>query len=211
LTIDIKYAKKTFVFKWSPSKLLMLVSIGKCMEIGKRLKDLRRQREFTLEHLAPRAGCSKSFLSKVENDSASPSLATLVKIIQSLGSTLHSFFNGIEKNIPKVIKADERQKFETQDGRSSYELLARDISAKNMEPFWVIMEAGASSGKAPIFHKGERWGIVLEGKVEVKVGDEVYLLGPGDAIYFDTAVPHRWRNPAKTRAIAITVISPPNF
>lgn len=181
------------------------------MEIGKRLRELRKQKGLTLAHLAARAGCSKSFLSRVENDSASPSLATLVKIIQSLGFTLHSFFNGIEEKPNKIVRGGERQKFETKDGRSSYELLASDISGKSMEPFWVVLEPGSGSGKEPISHKGERWGLVLQGKIEVRVKDEVHLLGPGDAIYFDTSVPHGWRNPGKTRAIGITVVSPPNF
>ena len=181
------------------------------MEIGRRFKELRKQKGLTLSQLAGRAGCSKSFLSRVENDSASPSLAMLVKIIQALGLTLHSFFDRMEEKVTKVVRAGERHKFVTRDGHSSYELLASDISGKSMEPFWVVLESGAGSGKEPISHKGERWGIVLQGKIEVKAGDEVYLLGPGDAIYFDPSLPHGWRNPGKTRAIAITVISPPNF
>lgn len=181
------------------------------MQIGTRLKELRRQKGLTLAHLAARVGCSKSFLSRVENDSASPSLAMLVKIIQSLGLTLHSFFNDLEEKVTKVVRTGERQKFETRDGRSSYELLASDISGKSMEPFWVVLEPGAGSGKELISHKGERWGVVLQGKIEVRVKDELYLLEPGDAIYFDTSLPHGWRNPGKTRAIGITVISPPNF
>jgi transcriptional regulator with XRE-family HTH domain len=181
------------------------------MELGKRLKEIRKQRGFTLDSLAARAGCSKSFLSRVENDSASPSLAMLMKIIQSLGVTLHSFFDGIEEKPNKVVRTNERQKFVTKDGRSSYELLATGLGNKSMEPFWVILEPGASSGKELISHKGERWSLVLQGKVEVTVGDEIYLLNPGDALYFDTSIPHGWRNPGNIRAVGITVITPPNF
>ena len=76
---------------------------------------------------------------------------------------------------------------------------------------WIVMPPGADTGDVPFLHEGEECGIVLQGKVEARVGDERYVLSPGDAIYQASTVPHRSRNIGDEDVIIVVAITPPSF
>ena len=90
------------------------------------------------------------------------------------------------------------------------ELLTPDLKG-DLQMMWVVIPPGADTGDEPLIHEGEECGLVLQGEVEIWVGDEHYILGPGDAIYHKSTVPHRSRNIGETDVIVVVAITPPSF
>lgn len=181
------------------------------IKLGGRLREFRRRKGLTLEMLAEKVGCTKGFLSRLEHDAVSPSFATLMRLLEALGVNLYSLLDGQGGGEDVVVRRLERRRFFTNDQQVRFELLAAGITGKKMEPLWVVIEPGGSTGDALVSHRGERWGIVLQGRVEVTVSGRTYLLEKGDGIYFDTSLPHSWKNVGEEPAEAITVVTPPSF
>ena len=138
------------------------------MEIGEKIKELRIERGLTQEELADRAELSKGFISQVERDLTSPSIATLEDIVISLGTDLTSFFS--EKERPQVVfnredyfvKEDDRHK-------STIEWIVPNAQKNNMEPIRVTIGAGGTTiPDNP--HEGEEFGYVIKGSIDVHIG-----------------------------------------
>ena len=151
------------------------------MEIGEKIKELRIERGLTQEELADRAELSKGFISQVERDLTSPSIATLEDIVISLGTDLTSFFS--EKERPQVVfnredyfvKEDERHK-------STIEWIVPNAQKNNMEPIRVTIGAGGTTiPDNP--HEGEEFGYVIKGSIDVHIGRDAYHVGKGESFY----------------------------
>jgi quercetin dioxygenase-like cupin family protein len=92
----------------------------------------------------------------------------------------------------------------------TYQLLSPDLQHQ-IEFVWVEFQPGEEGPLEPFIHAGEEQMVVIQGEVHVWVGDEVWRLGPGDAITFDSAAPHRAGNRGTSPAIVIAAITPPSF
>ena len=159
------------------------------MEFGKKLKELRLQKNYSLEKLAGKVGLTRSFLSQVEKDKTSPSIPSLIKILSALDTSIGEFFQTVEEKRGVLIKKEEMRFF--QDTESSTRMASLSTGFKNprMEPFYVEFEGGRSSEL--ISSHGEAFVFVFEGVLDLAVGDESYLLEKGDSLYFDASIPHR--------------------
>ncbi|MBZ4653919.1 MAG: Transcriptional regulator [Peptococcaceae bacterium] len=178
------------------------------VDIGKRIKQLREERGLTLKNIADNTGLSVGFLSQVERNITDPSIASLKKIAEVLGIKLKEFFEKVpEKKV--VVRKDERNKLLIGSSKIVYELLAPAMNRK-MEPILKMVEPNASSGEVD-GHEGEEFAIILQGVLEVCIGNEVYVLQEGDSIYFDANQPHLYRNPGTEKCICIWVVTPPTF
>jgi len=178
------------------------------LDLGKRIRQLREERGLTLKGLSEKTGLSIGFLSQVERNITEPSIASLKKISNAFGVKIKEFF----ENIPEekiVIKKDERSKLLIGGSKIVYELLAPAMDRK-MEPMLKLIEPNASSGQVD-GHEGEEFAVILEGGLEVCIGDEIYVLEEGDSIYFDASQPHLYRNSGKEKCICIWVVTPPTF
>jgi mannose-6-phosphate isomerase-like protein (cupin superfamily) len=91
-----------------------------------------------------------------------------------------------------------------------HQLLSPDLRRK-LEAIWFSAPPGTGSGEDPYQHEGEEIGIVLRGRAECWIGERTYTLGPGDAIYFSSQVPHGWRNTGEDQLEMIWVSTPPTF
>lgn len=181
------------------------------IQLGGRIREFRRRKGLTLEVLAQKVGCTKGFLSRLERDAVSPSFATLMRLLEVLGINLYSLLDGQGSQEEIVMRRAERKRFFTNAQQCRFELLAVGIAGKKMEPLWIVVEPGGSTGDTLMSHRGERWGIVLRGKAEVTIGGRTHLLEEGDSIYFDTSQPHSWKNVGKEPMEAITVVTPPSL
>lgn len=178
--------------------------------LGKKLRAVRRERGYSLEELARRTGFSKSFLSQIENNKNSPSIASLKKITQALEVSIGALFEEERNDHVYFLKREDRKAFEVVKDRVIFEFGASRVPNRKMEViFFHLLPGGESDGEYS--HDGEEFGTVIEGTLIFEVGGTEYRMEPGDSIYCSSAIPHRWRNPGDTPMRALWVITPPTF
>ncbi|MGV3024403.1 helix-turn-helix domain-containing protein [Clostridium thermobutyricum] len=179
------------------------------MDIGEKIRSLRVAKGLTQEELANRCELSKGFISQVENDLTSPSIATLVDILEILGTNLNEFFS--EKTKEKVTYSHEDM-FETEDDNLKYNLkwLVPNAQKNDMEPIMLtIYPGGRYIEEEP--HEGEEFGLVLNGTIILHLGDTSYKVKKGETFYFKPKLNHWISNEGKTLAKVVWVVTPPSF
>lgn len=179
------------------------------MQIGEKIKSLRIEKQLTQEELANRCELSKGFISQIENDLTSPSIATLVDILQILGTNLNEFFS---EKVNERVKFTTDDMFETEDEELKYKLkwLVPDAQKNEMEPIMLTLEAnGRYKEEEP--HEGEEFGLVLHGIINLHLGDKVHRVKKGESFYFKPKTNHYISNAGKTEAKIIWVATPPSF
>lgn len=179
------------------------------MEIGDKIRRLRVEKQLTQEELASRCELSKGFISQLENDLTSPSIATLIDILEILGTNLPDFFNDSKED--KVTYSSEDM-FEKDDDELKYKLrwLVPNSQKNEMEPIIVFLEPnGRYIEEEP--HAGEEFGYVLLGNIVLHIGNKQYKLKKGESFYFKPKANHYISNPYKNPAKIIWVSTPPSF
>ena len=177
------------------------------MDIGGKIKQMRNQKSLTQEELADRCELTKGYISQLENNLNSPSIATLTDILSALGSNLAEFFK--EEPEEKVVFSKDEFIEKDADG-VLLNWLIPNAQKNMMEPVLVELEEGvATAGDVP--HEGEEFGYVLEGKVAVVLGSKHHLCKKGEAFYYTASKPHYLLNKGKGRAKFIWISTPPNF
>lgn len=182
---------------------------GIIMEIGNRLKELRIAKNLTQEELADRAELSKGFISQIERDLTSPSIATLIDILQCLGSNLKDFFQ--EEDDRRVV-FHEDDFFEKTDSEllNKTEWIIPNAQKNMMEPIRLTLEPGGST-YLDIPHEGEEFGYVLQGSITIHIGKKIYKAKKGEAFYFTPHSEHYITAGRTTGAKLIWVSTPPSF
>jgi transcriptional regulator with XRE-family HTH domain len=188
--------------------------------IGGRIEFLRREHRYSIRHLAERAGVSASLISDVERGKVEPSISTLKRLADALGTTLTYFFTE-PSGSGRVVRASERQVLAHDmstgappeaEGTAGIRFeLASPADTQTIEAIFGRYDVGASMGSEPVSHDGEEWGMVLRGRLKVHVGDEIYFLDPGDAIAFPSTIPHRLSNAADEPTEYIWIDTPKSF
>ena len=177
------------------------------MEIGSKIKRLRVLAGLTQEELADRAELSKGFISQLENDVTSPSIATLLDILQCLGVEIKDFFNEeIESQL--VFTEDDYFIKEDKELHNTIKWIIPNAAKNMMEPILQIIEAGGSTYPDNP-HEGEEFGYILSGTVEIHTGNKVYSAKKGDSFYFTSDKSHFLTS--KRGAKLIWVSTPPSF
>lgn len=168
-----------------------------------------------LKDVADACGVSVSFVSKIENNRAVPSLSTLHLMAKVLGTSVSALFS-VEESEKKVVhRPKERpvagrvQNMVEWDGIQA-EIIVPYAEKRKLEGFVFVMQPGGHSGGV-LCHEGEECGYVLEGELELVVGAEKHRLRKGDSFFFPSDVPHAYRNPGKTTARVIWINTPPTF
>lgn len=180
------------------------------LDLGSRLRRFREAKGFSQRELARRAGISNATVSQIESNTISPSVGALKRILDALPIPLSDFFAEEAPETDRVFfKAEDM--VEIGRGGVSYRQVGRDLAGKALQIIHERYEVGASSGRVRIRHEGEEGGIVLSGRIEVIVGDKREVLGPGEAYYFKSQEPHRFRNIGDDVGEVISVCTPPSF
>ena len=181
----------------------------RAMEIGERLRELRIQRGLTQEELADRCELSKGFISQVERELASPSIATLKDMLECLGVTLQSFFS--DDSAEKVVFAPQDM-FEKEDEESGHKItwLVPDAQKNSMEPILLELSPG---GKSPVLPplESEEFGYVLRGQVTLVAGKRSYTVKKGDSFCLRPSATHYLENVSARPAAVLWVSTPPSF
>ncbi len=177
-------------------------------DIGKRLRTIREMYGFSQRALAKRADVTNGIISMIEQNRNSPSVATLKKILGAFPLSLADFFTyGQLAKEQIVYSADEL--VEIGSGGFSFRQVGSNLKDKAMQILHERIEPGADSGKEMLRHESEEGGVVLRGRLELIVGGQVHSLGPGDAYYFDSRLPHRFCNVGDEVCEIISSCSPP--
>ena len=179
------------------------------MQIGNKIKRMRIERGLTQEELANRCELSKGFISQVENDLTSPSIATLIDILEILGTNLKEFFS--DDKDEKITYTYEDM-FETENSDLKYKLmwLVPNAQKNEMEPILIELKKGKNSMEIDP-HDGEEFGYVIHGKITLMNGDEEYEVKKGETFYLKGNLPHYIVNKHDTLAKVIWVSTPPIF
>lgn len=178
--------------------------------IGRRLREVRRQRHITLKQVAEAAEVSESFISQVERGAANPSVATLGRIADFLGETIGSLFLG-DGATGTVVRARERRRMNL-PSRVEEEYLLTPPSAKQIQVFYAVISEGGNSGDEPYSHGGEEeCVIVVSGQLIMGTNGRRHHLETGDSLLLDPRLPHSYHNPGPGPATTIWVVSPPGY
>lgn len=177
------------------------------MEIGSKIKLLRQQLNLSQSELADRCELTKGYISQLENDLTSPSIATLIDILSALGTNLADFF---KKEDDERIVFSENDFIEKHDDGMLLKWIIPNAQKNEMEPVLVELLTGASTSD-DFPHEGEEFGFVLEGKISITLGNAKYICKKGESFYYTANKPHSIKNVGKTTAKFIWVSTPPNF
>jgi DNA-binding XRE family transcriptional regulator len=179
-------------------------------DVPRRLRAERERRGISLRELARRLDISPSAVSQIETGRARPSVATLWAIATELGMSLDDLF-APETDAPgggalPVVTAGEREALQLVTGVRWERMTAR--ADPDVDFIWVVYDVGGSSSPDDGFirHAGREYGLVLSGRLEVTVGFERSVLGPGDSISFDSTTPHRLRNAGDEPVTGVWVV-----
>jgi transcriptional regulator with XRE-family HTH domain len=187
-------------------------------DVGGRLREIRLAAGLSQRELAARSGVTHSLISLIEQNRNSPSVASLRKILDGVPMSMVNFFD--EARTPRdrvffdagdLIDLTSRL-HQVNGGESRGNMSFRqvgDAQAHNLQILHESYEPGADTGAAMLKHNSHEGGVVLSGELEVTVGDQIRVLGPGEAYLFDSRVPHRFRNIGTERCIVVSACTPP--
>lgn len=177
------------------------------MEIGAKIRRLRILNNLTQEELADRTELSKGFISQLERNLTSPSIETLMDILQCLGTTPASFFS--EKKAEQLVFG-KNDYFEKSDAelKNKIQWIIPNAQKNMMEPILLTLEAGGSTYPDNP-HDGEEFGYILSGSAEIHMGKDVWQIKKGESFYFKTDRTHYIRT--NKGCTLIWVSTPPSF
>lgn len=177
------------------------------MDIGSKIKRLRIKNELTLEELASRSELTKGFLSQVERNLTSPSIATLNDILEALGTTLAAFFKE-EKEEKSVFTKDDY--FVDEREKCVVNWIVPNAQKNEMEPILIELEPGGESQTLDP-HDGEEFGFVLSGRVLLVDGDKETMIRKGETFYMKGLNTHYLKNESSAVAKVLWITTPPLF
>ncbi|MGV8959435.1 MAG: cupin domain-containing protein [Stenotrophomonas sp.] len=182
------------------------------MDIGARLQQVRKSRGLSQRELAKWVGVTKSTISLIEQDKVSPSVSSLKKVLDGLPISLADFFtHDLDLGLPDSPFYSAGELPDVGSDGIRYFLVGQHRPQRRMCVLREVMPPGSDTGTSMLRHEGEEGGVVVSGQVEVTVGSQVRVLGAGEAYYFDSHVPHRFRNTGREPAVIVSANTPATF
>ncbi len=181
--------------------------------LGRQVRELRNAKGVTLQTLADKTGLSVGYLSQIERGRSQLSVANLMQIAAALDVHLNWFFQNPndaraeERDI--VVRGRNRRRIRISGAGLTEELLLPSLAGP-LEVLMSVIEPGGESGEG-YSHKGDEAGVVIEGELELWVGERYFHLQAEDSFSFASSIPHRWRNPGDVTTRVVWVITPPSY
>ena len=179
-------------------------------DLGQRLRSLRQMNGLSQRELAKRAGVSNAQISLIEQNRTSPSVGMLKRVLDSIPISLSDFFAWQDTPREKVFFASEEM-VELGRGKISYRQVGRDLTGRALQVLLERYAPGADTGESLLRHEAEEAGVVVSGSLEVTVGDQRRILKAGDGYYFDSRLPHRFKNLDGAETVVVSACTPPSF
>lgn len=180
-------------------------------DLANRLREVREANSLSQRALAKATGISNATISLIESSKLNPSVAVLKRILDGIPMDLSEFFSA-EESEPKTPVCYRREELvEIANGKVSYRQVGSQVPGRSLQILHEHYEPGADTGKVALQHTGEEGGVVVRGHLELTVDGERYMLGPGDAYYFDSTRPHHFRNGGSELCEVVSACSPPSL
>jgi len=180
------------------------------IDVGSHLKSVRIMYGLSQRELAKRAGVTNGTISLIEQNRVSPSVSSLKKVLDGIPMSLAEFFTLDLQSSPQVFYGRD-ECTDIGDHEVSRRLVAAKRPHRSMSLMHESYRPGSDTGAGMLSHNGEEGGIILSGRIELTVGGQNRVLGPGDAYYFMSSVPHRFRNLDSQVCEIISANTPPTF
>lgn len=180
------------------------------MYIGKKMQSLRKAKKLTLTDLSQKSGIQLATLSRIENMKMVGTIESHINIAKALGVDVTELYKDIDKQ-PKMVEFSEAQARTdvfTHSEHSSYEILTKNVLQKQMMPILIRIDPLGKTNKEQNQPNSEKFIFVLEGKIEVAVGDQKFELNKHNTLYFDASLPHYFINKGKANAKVLCVGTP---
>lgn len=178
--------------------------------LGNKLKQFRMGKEMTLQQVAAAAGCTAAYVSQVENDKTSPSIASLKKIAAVLDVRIVDFFLDETNDDPVVLEPSQWATVSLPGWKADIRQMVRMVKHRQMQPFYTVIKPNGGT-REDYSHQGEEFGLVLEGELTLTVGSETYQVKKGSSFYYSSTVPHSWTNEGKKPCTVVWVVTPPSW
>jgi len=181
------------------------------MNIGQIIHKLRKEKKMTLLELSSKSGVALATLSRMENGKMTGTLESHMNICTALEVQLPDLYRDLIASTRKVdvqAKAARTDVF-IHDKKASAEILAPNVLNKKMMPTLIKIAKGGATHNEETKPGIEKFAYVLEGKIEANIGNEKYALSKGDTLYFESSVPHHFKNIGTGETQMICVITPP--
>jgi transcriptional regulator with XRE-family HTH domain len=179
-------------------------------DFGHQLRSLRESQGLSQRALAKQTGVSHATVSLIEQGRMSPSIGVLKKLLLGLGMSIADFF--AMETVPEPRPFYSREELaELAGGPISYRQVAAGRPDLRMTILHEKYAPGADTGRSMLRHEAHEGGVVIRGRLEMIVGGKRRVLGPGDAYYFDSRTPHRFRNVGDEEVETVSACTPPSF
>lgn len=180
------------------------------LEVGRKLRAFRERAGLSQRALAKRAEVTNSTISLIEAGKVSPSVGALKRILDGMSVGMSEFFAYEPEKDPTVFYPKE-DLTEIGKGGVSLRQIGSDLYGRAIMILMETYDRGADTGRVMYSHEAEEGGIVIAGRIEVTVGAQRKILGPGDAYYFDSRNPHRFRQVGEEKCVIVSACTPPTF
>jgi transcriptional regulator with XRE-family HTH domain len=180
------------------------------LDVGAHLKAVRQMYGLSQRELAKRAGVTNGLISLIEQNRVSPSVSSLKKVLDGIPMALADFFTLDLGGKPQVFFPREEM---ANMGSANVELrlVGGRLGQRGMSILHERYAPNADTGEEMLTHAGEQGGVIVKGKIELTVGGESRVLGAGDAYYFKSSMPHRFRNVGREECEIVSATTPPTF
>jgi len=168
---------------------------------GAEIREIRKQKQLTLQTLAEKTGLSTSLLSQIERGLVDPTVGTFWKICNALDVPINHFFRKSVDEDP-VIRRDQHKVIHLPDSHVKYHVLT-PLQQGKIEFLLVEIEPGETLEPELVSHSGEECGYILQGELKVLLDDREFHLYEGDSLGFVSTKPHRFINPSRNISISI--------
>jgi transcriptional regulator with XRE-family HTH domain len=165
------------------------------VKVGERVRQVREKKGLSLEDIFKRTDIDVTLLSQIEEGEVAPPLGTIIKLAKALEMKMGFFISGKEDQAYTIVRREERKTVSRYDAKRvkhygyEYKSLAPHKKNRHMDPFLVTLEPSGTEEERSA-HDGQEFIFVLHGEMEVRLEKEIHVLVPGDAIYYDSTVPH---------------------
>lgn len=171
------------------------------MQLGEKIKAFRKKKGLTIKQLSELTNLSSGFISNIERDLNSPSVGNLQQICKVLDINIVELIQVSDDTESMIVRRGSRKNFfETSDNNVKFELLTP--KNKKLTGICIALEPNSNYGETSWGHNFEEIGIVIKGCLEIKIGNDEYILKEGDSVYINKFTPHNYRNAGDTTCIS---------
>lgn len=180
------------------------------IDVGARLKEVRKQKGLSQRELAKRAGVTNSTISLIEQNRVSPSISSLIKVLDGIPMPLQEFFT-LEVPEKSQVFYQSSELPDLGHGDICMHLVGHNYPNRTLSLLKETYPPGSDTGAEMFSHEGQEAGLVVSGQLELTVDGEIQLLHTGDAYYFDSTLPHRFRNTGDEPCVIVSANNPPSL